>query len=81
MIEESLHQLIFLDVQMQDGSGFDVLSRIDSSKIQVIFISAYDKFVITAIKISACDYLLKPVDSFDLARSLEKVKVSVESDD
>jgi len=66
---------------MQDGSGFDVLSRIDSSKIQVIFISAYDKFVITAIKISACDYLLKPVDSFDLARSLEKVKVSVESDD
>jgi two-component system LytT family response regulator len=81
LIEESLHQLIFLDVQMQDGSGFDVLSRIDSSKIQVIFISAYDKFVITAIKISACDYLLKPVDSFDLARSLEKVKVSVESDD
>ncbi len=74
LIENLTPELIFLDVQMQDGTGFDLLAKIDRSKIHVIFVSAYDRFAITAIKFSAIDYLLKPVDSSDLSIALTKVK-------
>lgn len=74
IIETLVPDLIFLDVQMLDGSGFDLLAKIDRSKFHVIFISAYDKFAITAIKFSAIDYLLKPVESIDLGIAIDKVK-------
>jgi len=74
LIERVLPELIFLDVQMQDGTGFDFLAKIDRSKFHVIFISAYDRFAITAIKFSAVDYLLKPIESIDLGLALDKVK-------
>jgi len=74
LINEFEPELIFLDVQMQDGTGFDLLAKIDRSKFHVIFISAYDRFAITAIKFSAVDYLLKPVESIDLGLALDKVE-------
>jgi two-component system LytT family response regulator len=74
LIDRVLPELIFLDVQMQDGTGFDLLAKIDRSKFHVIFISAYDRFAITAIKFSAADYLLKPVEAIDLVLALDKVK-------
>ena len=73
LVKELTPELIFLDVQMQDGTGFDFLAKINRSKFHVIFISAYDRFAITAIKFSAVDYLLKPVESVDLGLALEKV--------
>ncbi len=66
--------LLFLDVQMQDGTGFDILKKINRSKYNVIFVSAYDRFAITAIKFSAVDYLLKPVEVDDLAEALAKIE-------
>ena len=74
LIERVLPELIFLDVQMQDGTGFDLLAKIDRSRFHVVFISAYDRFAITAIKFSAVDYLLKPVEAIDLGLALDKVK-------
>jgi len=73
LVNELKPELVFLDVQMQDGTGFDLLAKIDRSKFHIIFISAYDRFAITAIKFSAVDYLLKPVESVDLGLALEKV--------
>jgi len=81
LVEATNPELIFLDVQMLDGNGFDLLSRIDRSNIYVIFISAYDRFAITAIKFSAVDYLLKPVDSFDLSLALKKLKSTSQSNE
>jgi two-component system LytT family response regulator len=73
LIEDVNPDLLFLDVQMLDGTGFDLLAQINRSKYHVIFVSAYDKFAITAIKFSAIDYLLKPVESADLGIALQKV--------
>jgi len=74
LIDKLGPELLFLDVQMLDGSGFDILAKIDRSKYHVIFISAYEKFAITAIKFSAIDYLLKPVEPIDLGIAIDKVK-------
>jgi len=74
LIEGHKPDLLFLDVQMLDGTGFDILAQIDRSKFHVIFVSAYDKFAITAIKFSAIDYLLKPVEAVDLGIALNKVR-------
>ncbi len=74
IITEKKPDLLFLDVQMQDGTGFDLLAEIDRSNIHVIFVSAHDYFAITAIKFSAVDYLVKPVDPSDLQRAIDKIR-------
>lgn len=66
--------LVFLDVQMPEMSGFDVLQKLSPVTFQVIFVSAYDQYAIKAIKFSALDYLLKPVDVDDLMHAIKKVK-------
>jgi two-component system LytT family response regulator len=73
LIESVKPDLAFLDVQMQDGTGFDLLKLLDLSKMQVVFVSAYDHFAITAIKFSAVDYLLKPVELEDMKNAIDKI--------
>ncbi len=74
LIAEKKPDLLFLDVQMQDGTGFDLLAGIDRSNLQVIFVSAHDHFAITAIKFSAVDYLVKPVEPIELQKAIEKIR-------
>lgn len=66
--------LVFLDVQMPNMSGFDVLEKIPKIDFEVIFVTAFDRYAIKAIKFSALDYLLKPIDVDDLISAVEKVK-------
>ncbi len=66
--------VVFLDIQMMDGTGFDFLKQISPVEFDVIFITAYDQFAIQAIKYSALDYLLKPVDADELIEAVNKVK-------
>lgn len=66
-------ELIFLDVMMPDGSGFDVLEKLGDLKMDVIFTTATDKFAVKAIKYSALDYLLKPIDTEELVNAVKKV--------
>ena len=66
-------ELIFLDVMMPDGSGFDVLEKLSGLTFQVIFTTATDKFAVKAIKYSALDYLLKPIDPEELRNAVRKV--------
>ena len=54
--------IVFLDIQMPDGTGFDVLASLPEKNFEVIFITAHEEFAIKAIKFSALDYLLKPVE-------------------
>ena len=70
--------LVFLDVQLHDRTGFDLLRECGPISFKVIFTTAYDKFAIQAIKFSAIGYLLKPIDVDDLREALDKlVSVSV----
>lgn len=64
--------LVFLDIQMPKMSGFDMLRKLGSFSFEVVFTTAFDKYAIDAIRSSALDYLLKPVDDEDLTAAIEK---------
>ncbi|MCD4725206.1 MAG: LytTR family DNA-binding domain-containing protein [Bacteroidales bacterium] len=73
-IRELHPDVVFLDIQMPDGSGFKLLEELDEIKFEIIFTTAFDQFAIKAIKYSALDYLLKPIDPEELVSALKKVE-------
>lgn len=74
LLKKVKSDIVFLDIQLQDGSGFDILEIVgDGLSAQVIFTTASDAFAIKAFKFSAVDYLLKPVDPDELMAAVEKV--------
>jgi len=76
---ENLHpDLLLLDIQMPEKTGFDVLRALQKINFEVIFITAYDKYGIQAVKFSALDYLLKPIniEEFKLAIAKAREKIS-----
>lgn len=66
--------ILFLDIQMQDGSGFDLLDIIKNITFRIIFITASDAHAIKAFRYAAIDYLLKPVDPDELTNALKKIR-------
>ena len=74
VIKELKPDLVFLDIQMPDGTGFDLLEIIGEADFKLIFTTASDEFAIKAFKFSAIDYLLKPIDPDDLIAAVEKVE-------
>ncbi len=76
-IEEHNPQLVFLDIEMPMGTGFDLLEKLGDRKFHVVFVTAYDHYAIQAIKNQAIDYILKPIDIDDLVASVEKVKKKI----
>ncbi|SHG30575.1 two component transcriptional regulator, LytTR family [Salegentibacter echinorum] len=64
--------LVFLDIQMPEKNGFELFKYFKVIKFEVIFTTAYDKFGIKAIKRSALDYLLKPINHLELAEAIRK---------
>ena len=64
--------MIFLDVEMPWMNGFEMLELLDHIDFSIIFTTAYDKFAAKAFRISAVDYLLKPVDAEDLKTAVKK---------
>lgn len=65
--------VVFLDVQMQGETGFDLLSKLDNINFEVIFTTAHSEYALRALKCSAIDYLLKPIDISDLQKAVAKV--------
>lgn len=66
------HDLIFMDIHLEDGSGFDIFERADIS-VPVIFITAYDSYALKAFENKGIDYLLKPFGLDDLRRAIDKL--------
>ncbi|MFN5416739.1 MAG: LytR/AlgR family response regulator transcription factor [Flavobacteriia bacterium] len=77
-IEDIHPDIVFLDIQMPDGTGFDLLKMIPQKTFEVIFITAHEEFAIKAIKFSALDYILKPIDPEELRKSVEKAIESID---
>jgi len=73
VVETLSPELLFLDIQMPGGSGFDLLARLEDVP-QVIFTTAYDEHAVRAFKVDALDYLLKPIEPARLAEALGRVK-------
>lgn len=65
--------LIFLDVQIHNKTGFDLLRQIGQINFEIIFTTAYEQYAIQAFKFSAMDYLLKPIDKDELLQAIQKV--------
>jgi len=72
LVKTEKPDLIFLDIELEDGSGFDLLKQLENIDFKIIFATAYSKFAIQAFKFSAVDYLLKPIDPSDLKEALNK---------
>jgi two-component system LytT family response regulator len=66
-------QLVFLDIEMPHMNGFELLEKIPSVNFELIFTTSYDQYAIKAIRFSALDYLLKPVDREELQKAVQKV--------
>tara|TARA_R100000005_G_C5002289_1_gene209824 strand:- start:247 stop:1014 length:768 start_codon:yes stop_codon:yes gene_type:complete len=71
--ENAKPDLIFLDIQLNDGSGFDILKAL-SDYPKIIFTTAYEQYALDAFKHNSIDYLLKPIDATELKKSFEKLE-------
>lgn len=76
IIGEFKPHLLMLDIEMPEMNGFDLLNQLGQWDFDVIFTTAYDKYAIKAIRFSAMDYLLKPIDIVDLTNALNRHIVS-----
>lgn len=83
LIEKVDPELVFLDIRMGDGTGFDLLEKykpISDIPFKIIFTTAYDEFALKAFKYAATDYLLKPIDSDSLVEAVSRVTKQNPSD-
>ena len=80
-IEKLRPQVIFLDIHLTDGTGFDILERLSKVngkiKAHVVFITAHEQYALKAFKFSALDFILKPVDPEELQHTMLKIKEAV----
>ncbi len=72
--------LILLDIKMDDGTGFDLLKKLEPVNFKIIFITAYDQYALQAFKFSAIDYLLKPLDADDLVEAVNRTEKLIQKD-
>ena len=71
-IEKHKPELVFLDIEMPHGNAFDLLEKFEEIDFDIIFVTAYDHYAINAIKFSALDYLLKPIDIDELQAAVSR---------
>ncbi len=71
--------VVFLDIRMREGTGFDVLERIENKKFEVVFVTAFDQYAIKAFNFSALGYLMKPIRITELKMVVENLHKRIES--
>lgn len=85
LLLESQPQVVFLDIHLGDGTGFDLLEEVYKNGVkitaQIIFITAHEQYAIKAFRFSALDFLLKPVDPEELQKVIAKLKIVIDKND
>lgn len=74
LIKRLKPDLIFLDIKMPGGSGFDLLERFDANEFETVFVTGFDEYAIKAFEFNALDYVLKPIDQSKFRNTLQQVK-------
>jgi len=77
-IKQHQPQLVFLDIQLHAQTGFDLLKQLSEINFEIIFITAYNQYAIQAIRFSALDYLLKPIDIDELTAAIDKARKAIQ---
>ncbi|MFT3794705.1 LytR/AlgR family response regulator transcription factor [Flavobacterium sp.] len=77
LIRQIVPDIVFLDIEMPGGNGFDLLQKLKPIQFKVIFITGYEDFAIRAFRFSAIDYLLKPLDPAELIEAVNKAEESL----
>ena len=77
MIKLHKPDLVFLDIEMPDGTGFNLLSHFQENDFQVIFITGQSGYAIKAIKVNALDYILKPIQPYELLDAIKKIETKI----
>ena len=80
LINDYNPDIVFLDIDMPDGTGFDLLKKINSHNFKLIFITAFQEHAIKAIKFSAIDYILKPVNADELIEAVNKAVEEIDNE-
>jgi two-component system, LytTR family, response regulator len=81
-VEKYNPQVVFLDINLTDGTGFDILENLSKKgtiKSQIVFITAHEQYALKAFRFSALDFLLKPVDPEELQQTISKIKEALKS--
>jgi len=76
IINDHPPNILFLDIQMPDGNGFDLLEKLPLVNFKVVFVTAFDEYALKAIKFSALDYILKPIDPQQILDAVNKFESS-----
>lgn len=83
LIKESAPHIVFMDIELEDGNSFQVLQNLRPYQFKIIFLTAYNHYAIKAIKFSAFDYIMKPVNEYEfinaVRNAIETVKISSDS--
>jgi len=80
IIQKLNPDLVLLDIQLTDGTSFDILKQINNYDFKVIFITAFEDYAVKAFKFSALDYLLKPIDPNELVSAIDKARQHIQKD-
>ena len=81
LIEEHKPDLVFLDIEMPGMSGIDLVKSFSNPTFHVVFVTAFDAYAIEALRLSAIEYLLKPVEAADIINVVEKIKKTVRANE
>jgi two-component system, LytTR family, response regulator len=80
LIEQLYPDLVFLDIEMPGMSGVDLVRSFNAPTFRVVFVTAYDVYAVEAFRVSAIDYLLKPIGSEDVIKVIQKIKADVRNE-
>ena len=76
LIKQVQPELVFLDVEIPGGTGFDILNAFENANFKVIFVTGYEHYAIKAIKYAAIDYILKPINLDELVEAVAKITIA-----
>jgi len=77
LIEKLSPDLVFLDIEMPGMTGVDLVRSFEKPGFRVVFVTAFDSYAVEAFRLSAMDYLLKPVEAGDVVKTIEKIKADI----